>query len=123
MPTPSNIIEQLKRDEALMLTPYRDSSKATGFEGKPGKLTIGYGRNLEDEGITREEAVAMLNDDIFAKEKLLLRALPWSGNLLNTPDAPRFWVLVNMAFNMGIEGDRKSTRLNSSHPSISYAVF
>src|SRR5438876_8154997 len=26
-------------------------------------------------------------------------------------------------FAKGVDGDRKSTRLNSSHPSISYAVF
>src|SRR5690348_17996454 len=31
-------------------------------------------------------------------------------------------VLFRLAFHLD-EGDRKSTRLNSSHPSISYAVF
>src|SRR5690348_17816493 len=32
-------------------------------------------------------------------------------------------VLIMLAWPRGAEGDRKSTRLNSSHPSISYAVF
>src|SRR5438876_1467520 len=32
-------------------------------------------------------------------------------------------VLAAELFNTAIERDRKSTRLNSSHPSISYAVF
>src|SRR5690348_17680267 len=32
-------------------------------------------------------------------------------------------VVERFSFWSGVAGDRKSTRLNSSHPSISYAVF
>src|SRR3712207_7910378 len=31
--------------------------------------------------------------------------------------------LLNLLFRIGVSGDRKSTRLNSSHANISYAVF
>ena len=48
----SNLVNQLMRQEGLRLKPY----KCTG-----DKLTIGYGRNLEDRGITESEAMAMLN--------------------------------------------------------------
>src|SRR5258705_2435983 len=37
-------------------------------------------------------------------------------------EIPVAWVLARH-FNLGPQGDRKSTRLNSSHLGISYAVF
>src|SRR6267154_3066129 len=43
-----------------------------------------------------------------------LKSLP-DGQFVITKAVPEAEVLIN--------GDRKSTRLNSSHPSISYAVF
>src|SRR5690348_17905616 len=33
------------------------------------------------------------------------------------------WAIVWTTHHLLMDGDRKSTRLNSSHPSISYAVF
>src|ERR1039458_894162 len=49
-----------------------------------------------------------------------------SGNLLLidealTPDSSRFWPVAS--YKPGVSPDRKSTRLNSSHLGISYAVF
>lgn len=43
--------EELIRDEGLRLKPYRDTV---------GKLTIGVGRNLDDVGITKDEAMHLL---------------------------------------------------------------
>src|SRR5438876_8761068 len=43
--------------------------------------------------------------------------------LLTTSLAVVYAVLVETGLNRTVIGDRKSTRLNSSHPSISYAVF
>src|SRR5437870_6119456 len=48
----------------------------------------------------------------------LLLARPLRGNLPVTAA-----LLLTPLFFIGIQGDRKSTRLNSSHVSISYAVF
>lgn len=45
----------IKRHEGLRLKPYLCTS---------GKLTIGYGRNLEDMGISEEEAEELLENDI-----------------------------------------------------------
>jgi len=47
-------IEQLKHDEGIRLFPYQCSAD---------KLTIGYGRNLEDNGISEHEAEQMLLTD------------------------------------------------------------
>ena len=83
--------EQLIRHEDLRLKPYRDTA---------GKLTIGCGRNLDDVGISREEAFLLLDNDILRAQTGVIRELPWSVEL----DRPRFEVLVNMAFNMGVGG-------------------
>ena len=79
----------LIRHEGLRLKPYRDTV---------GKLTIGVGRNLEDRGITKEEALFMLHNDIKAVIEELDRRIPWWREL----DDIRQEVLVNMAFNLGV---------------------
>lgn len=85
-----DIIEQLKRDEGVRLRPYRDTV---------GKLTIGVGRNLDDKGISLEESEALLDHDIAETvNALAARGYP------SEPLSPRYWVLVNMAFNMGVPG-------------------
>src|SRR5262245_2874706 len=86
-----DLVEQLKRDEGLRLTPYKDSV---------GKLTIGYGRNLADKGINQSEAEFMLSNDIAEVATALVKAVPWVGDL----DEARRGVLENMAFNLGVAG-------------------
>ena len=83
------ITADLKRDEGLRLKPYRDSV---------GKLTIGYGRNLDDVGISKIEAVILLDHDIRRTYADLDRALPWWRGL--TPPQQRG--LINMCFNLGL---------------------
>lgn len=80
---------ELRRDEAVRLKPYRDSV---------GKLTIGVGRNLDDVGITSEEADYLLENDIGRAMAELDRALPWWRELSEA----RQRALLNMAFNMGV---------------------
>jgi len=83
--------EQLIRDEAVRLKPYRDSV---------GKLTIGVGRNLDDVGISHDEAMTLLANDIDHASAQLRSKLPWTISL----DEVRQAALINMAFNMGIGG-------------------
>lgn len=85
------IADLIKRHEGLRLKPYRDSV---------GKLTIGYGRNLEDVGITEEEADILRDHDIARVVKGLDEALPWWRGL----DATKQNALMDMAFNLGIRG-------------------
>lgn len=86
-----NLVEQLRRDEGERLFPYKDSV---------GLLTIGVGRCIERIGITREESDLLLANDIKRVTQELNTRLPWSMAL----DAPRRGVLLNMAFNLGIDG-------------------
>jgi lysozyme len=85
------ILEQLRRDEGLRLIAYKDTL---------GKVTIGYGRCLDTEGITRDEAEFLLHNDVIAKSEELARALPWVAQL----DDARRGVLQNLTFNIGLHG-------------------
>jgi lysozyme len=87
--------EQLKRQlidhEGLKLKPYKCTSD---------KLTIGVGRNLEAKGISEDEALFMLDNDIVYFEEQLRCRLPSFRDITHTRQA----VLVNMAFNLGVNG-------------------
>jgi lysozyme len=96
----SSLQEKLIRDEGLRLKPYRCSA---------GKLTIGVGRNLDDVGISEEEAMHMLRNDIFKARKgawLIVGDDTW-GNLTKT----RKKVLINMCFNLGAAGLRNFVKM------------
>jgi lysozyme len=84
-------IKLLTRDEGLRLKPYRCTA---------GKLTIGVGRNLEDVGITKDEADMMLANDISRVVVDIVKRFPWALSL----DDARFSVLHSMVFQMGIGG-------------------
>jgi lysozyme len=84
------LIEQLQRHEGLMLKPYKCSA---------GKLSIGYGRNLEANGISKSEACMLLSNDVHKCIKQCEELFCWD----NLNDV-RQNVLVNMCFNLGIYG-------------------
>ena len=79
---------QLIVHEGLRLFPYTDTV---------GKLTIGVGRNISDIGISRVEALDLLDHDIDRSIQDLHQHIPWVHDL----DPVRQAVLVDMAFNMG----------------------
>jgi len=62
-----------------------------------GKLTIGYGRNLEDRGISFREADALLDNDIDTADANLITCWPWVQAL----DVARHATLTQMCFNLG----------------------
>lgn len=81
--------KQLILDEGLRLKPYKCTA---------GKTSIGVGRNLDDRGISQDEAAFLLDNDIKAVEADLNRVLPWWKQM----DDARQNVLANMCFNLGI---------------------
>ncbi len=83
------LLAELKRDEDLRLKPYVDTV---------GKTSIGIGRNLDDVGISQEEAIFLAQNDIDRTMADLDAKLPWWRQL----DEVRQRVIVNMCFNMGI---------------------
>ena len=82
------LLEQLKDFEGLELKAYQCTA---------GKTTIGLGRNLDDYGITEEEAYYLAKNNIYELEDELDRAIPWWTQL----DDARQRALINLAYNVG----------------------
>ncbi len=82
------LVENLKRHEGLRLKPYLCSE---------GKITIGFGRNLEDMGISEKEAEMLLMSDIQRCYEEL-DVFSWFHDL----DQVRQEAMVNMLFNLGL---------------------
>lgn len=85
------MIEQIKLHEGLRLKPYKCTE---------GYLTIGYGRNLETRGISPDEAEEMLLADLSDVEESLHR----HELLIEQHSDSRRAVLINMAFQIGVQG-------------------
>ena len=84
-----SLIEQLVEHEGLELFPYEDSL---------GIVTIGVGRNLEERGISEDEAFYLLGNDIEVIWDELIKQHPIVEDL----DDQRQMILLDMAFNMGV---------------------
>ena len=81
------MIAQIKRHEGVKLKPYHCTA---------GKLTIGVGRNIEDNGISEREADFLLMNDLSAMADAA-KSYEWYADL----NEPRKAVIINMLFNMG----------------------
>lgn len=75
--------------EGMRRKPYRCTA---------GKLTIGVGRNLDDRGISPDEAMYMLANDIKDARRELSASFPWFDKL----DEVRQSVLIDMHVNLGL---------------------
>jgi len=80
-----------------------DVMSAEGFRSKPykdtvGKLTIGFGRNLDDVGISKLEGEVLLDHDLATAEQECRKAFAWFVGLNDV----RQRALVEMAFNLGL---------------------
>ena len=89
--TDDALTARLIRHEGLRLKPYRDTT---------GNLTIGVGRNLDGVGLSRGEAMALLNNDIAAARAVMDARWPWWRKL----DPVRGDVMTELTFNLGAEG-------------------
>jgi len=72
-----------------------------------GKLTIGIGRNIQDRGISDDEADYLFRNDIRDCERDLDREYPWWRQL----DTARRAVMIELMFNLGADRLRQF-----SHP-------
>ena len=82
------LLDMLTLHEGLELKPYKCTSD---------KLTIGIGRNIEDIGITEDEARYLLQNDV---DRILKEVEHWT--FLEKLSEPRQAVILDMVFNMGI---------------------
>lgn len=90
---PDTLITELKRDEGFKGFLYKDPV---------GVQTIGFGRNLEDHGITKAEAEYLLRNDIASA---VSTANSIFDNFYAMPDAAQR-VIVNVIVNTGPAGFR-----------------
>lgn len=82
------LLAELERDEGFRSKVYRCTA---------GKLSVGIGRNLDDRGISLDEARYMARNDIANGKVELDRNAPWWREL----DPVRQRVLENMCFQLG----------------------
>lgn len=79
----------IKKHEGKSLTLYKCPA---------GKLTIGYGHNIEDRGISDEVAEKLLEQDAQIAYKQVKNNI----SCFDTLDEARQYVLIDMCFNMGL---------------------
>ncbi len=87
----TDIFSMIKRHEGFRDKPYRDTV---------GKLTIGYGRNLDDVGISEVEAEYLLTSDVSR----IIAELSSHLQFWNTLDLARQDALIDMCYNLGLVG-------------------
>jgi lysozyme len=96
------LITELSTDESLRLVVYDDATGHAITRGSSviGHPTIGIGRALDVNGISREEAIYLCGNDIDKVEAGIASALPWVSFI----DDARQRVMCNLAFNLGVNG-------------------
>jgi lysozyme len=83
------LLKRIKQKEGFRRFPYHCPA---------GKLSIGYGRNLEANGISKDEAQLLLENDVWGAFEGVWNRLKWAKHL----DGVRLAMLTEMAFNMGL---------------------
>lgn len=83
------LIDQIKRHEGFRSKVYHCTA---------GKLTIGIGRNLDDVGISEDEAEYLALNDLKKAAAQLNKSFPWYYSLTTR----RKQAMINLVFNLGI---------------------
>ena len=91
--------QRIKMHEGFRAFPYLDTTN---------NLTLGYGRNLTDNGISKQEAIVMLQNDID-RAKADYHKLP--AAVRDNCNTIRREVLVEMIFQLGLGGVLKFKRM------------
>ena len=86
------------REKLIDLIIYHEGLELKPYKCTAGHLTIGIGRNLDDRGITEDEARFLCQNDVDIVEQELTRKFPFIVGL----DDVRIRVLLDMAFNLGV---------------------
>lgn len=100
-----------------MMNEYYEMTKSfEGYRSKPykcsaGKLTIGYGRNLEDCGITEDEANYLFENDFNKAIEDAKRLCKEYGIDFEHLSEGRKYVLTDMVFNMGYSRTSKFKKM------------
>ena len=101
--------KQLIRHEGLKLKPYKCTA---------GKTTIGVGRNLDDKGISEDEAIYLLREDIL--ECITDLYTVFNSNWHNLTK-PRMDALIDLRFNLGPTRFRKFKKMILAVKNMDYS--
>lgn len=85
----SECLKKLKEEEDYKQHPYYCTAK---------KLTIGYGRNLDDRGISEKEAEYLLKNDIIEAQECLSENFDFYENLNESQQLALIDMVINMGF-------------------------
>jgi lysozyme len=93
------LIDRIMQEEGYSQFPYRCPT---------GKTTIGYGRNLDDKGVSPAEAEALFLNDILECETDLRAIFTHPPQSLTLS---RWEALMDMRYNLGAKGFRRFERM------------
>ena len=106
--------------DAMQMTKNFEGYSPHLYRCPAGYLTIGYGRNIEKRGISKEEAEFMFQNDYNnAINDLKVLLVKNSINMVNIPQDV-FYALTDMMFNMGYDRLSKFKKLFSELKKGSY---
>lgn len=83
--------------------------RSKAYQCTEGKTTVGYGRNLDDKGVSVEEALYLLANDILECEADLA-SMPYWEALNDTQKA----ALIDMRFCLGPSGYRQFKKMEAA---------
>lgn len=95
--------EDVKTAEGFRQFPYMDCCgkpwrQCVCRPEKKGRLSVGWGRNLDDVGISKLEAEVLLDHDLYTAEEQASRAFGWFPTLGDV----RQRAITEIVFNMGL---------------------
>ena len=76
----------------------QEGKRKFAYECTAGKISIGIGRNLEDRGLSDDEIMFMLRNDIEISSTELSKNFDWFSSL----NQARQDALISMHFNIGL---------------------
>lgn len=106
--------------EAMQMTKNFEGYSPQLYKCPAGYLTIGYGRNIEQRGISKEEAEFMFQNDYNDALRNLQSLLVSKGIKVEDVHKDVFYALTDMMFNMGYDRLSKFKKLFSELKKGSY---
>jgi lysozyme len=97
------------REHSMQVIMGEEGYRRTPYHCPAGKLTVGYGRNLQSVGIDPEEATYLFSRD-FEKAESICRLEAWWGDM-----APlQRYAQVEMVFILGERGWRRFKKMHEA---------
>jgi lysozyme len=94
------MMESSRNDKLRKLLMRHEGLRLRAYKCTAGKTTVGYGRNLDDVGVSEFEANFLLSNDIARTLQSCVDAFAW----FNSIGLVRQDVIASLVFQLGLEG-------------------